>query len=478
MDNTTNTIILIDNTFESKYSLEYKNIFDAKVKSLTAKLNLDSKNIQFDNNNISSLEYIEYIYKETENYENIIFIHSDMPLIDIEETEKLYNLHINNFAFYSYGENYPKGIVPSILRVGSFERIIPILKNKNITLSNSIIHESIFLEPNFFEIEILVSEYDLRYYRLDLTSINKSNNILISKLKDFNSYKEVSEAIISNNVSRVTLPAYIEIEICSTNNNKKRCIEAFYNKENIYVSKDDFSKIYDDISNFTDSCHLSIGKINEPLLNNDIFEILAKALSNKNITVYLETNAILLTKEYAQNIISLQHDHKNFNVIIHLDAIDKETYNKIYTNDHLDTILANLDYYLLRSSNQTYIQIIKQKDNFDRLKDFYAYFDKYKVKIVMQKYPTYRGIIENNKIGDLSPIVRLGCWHISRDMYIDEKYDSYICSYDIEKKMLLGNVAEKGLETVWNEAGKYYQQDTSKPMAFCENCDEWYLYNF
>ena len=223
---------------------------------------------------------------------------------------------------------------------------------------------------------------------------------------------------------------------------------------------------------------MSIGKINEPLLNNDIFEILAKALSNKNITVYLETNAILLTKEYAQNIISLQHDHKNFNVIIHLDAIDKETYNKIYTNDHLDTVLANLDYYLLRSSNQTYIQIIKQKYNFDRLKDFYAYFDKYKVKIIMQKYPTYRGIIENNKIGDLSPIVRLGCWHISRDMYIDEKHNSYICSYDIEKKMLLGNVAEKGLETVWNEVEKYYQQDSSKPMAFCENCDEWYLYNF
>ncbi len=213
-------------------------------------------------------------------------------------------------------------------------------------------------------------------------------------------------------------------------------------------------------------------------IRREIRKARGKALSNKNITVYLETNALLLRKEYAQRLSNLQYEHSNFNIIIHLDAIDVASYNAIYKNDNLNLTLENLDYFLLRCNKNTYLQIVKQKDNFDNLKDFYAYFDKYKIKIIMQKYATYRGIIANNKVGDLSPITRLACWHIVRDMYIDYDGQCYICSYDIEKKLPLGNVIITNFEDVWSEGNQYYKQDISSSNSFCANCDEWYLFNF
>lgn len=472
-------IIIIDNTFENNYSLEHKSVFEEKAKNLSKTLELDIKNVLLSSAE-SFEQYLEALYQEVKDYSNIILLYSNMPMLDIEETVSLYKMHTDNFAFYTYGENYPKGIVPTALRVGAFERIISIIKGKNILCSTNAIHEAIFTDPNFFEIEILVSSYDLRYFRLDFTSINKSNNILISRFKDLPSYKDVANAIVENKISTRALPSYIQLEVSGTTNNPKRCLSNVQNSTDGFMSVSDFSKIYDDAAGFVEKYHLSIGLHNEPLSNENIFEILSYALSNKNVTVYLETNGVLLTKDNAKAISDLQHANANLNVIVHLDAIEPSVYNKIYTSDHLNTILENLDYYLLRANDNTYIQIIKQKDNFDSLKNFYAYFEKYKVKIIMQKYPTYRGIIDNAKVGDLSPITRHACWHIKRDMYIDEKGDSYICSYDIQKSVLLGNVLESSssIENIWNALDKYYQKDISSSIDFCSGCDEWYLYNF
>ncbi len=470
-------IILIDKTFETSYSLEYKSIFDDKITALSKALNLDIKSINLVNKT-SFEDYIEALYQEAKEYSNVILIYSNMPMIDIKETKSLYELHINNFAFYTYGENYPKGIVPSVLRVGAFERAMSIIKGKNIVCSTSAIHEAIFTDPNFFEIEILVSKYDLRYYRLDFTAVNKSNNMLISRLKDFTSYQKIAAAIIEKKVSTRSLPAYFQIDVSSTSNNTKRYLSEIGANSESFLSVENFDRIYDDALDYTEKCHLSIGVHGEPLLNEHIFEILNKALSNKNAIVYLETNAILLTNDNAKRIADLQHENSNFNVIIHLDAIEPDVYNTIYTNDHLNVVLENLDYYLLRASENTYIQIIKQKDNFDSLKNFYAYFEKYKVKIIMQKCPTYRGLVKSGKVGDLAPIERMPCWHIKRDMYIDQNGDSYICSYDIQKSIRIGNVLESSVEQVWNAYDEYYQKDICGSIDFCSNCDEWYLYNF
>ena len=239
-----------------------------------------------------------------------------------------------------------------------------------------------------------------------------------------------------------------------------------------------FKTIYKNIIDFSDDFHLSIGGFYEPLLNENIFKILEFALEYKKSNIYLETNGLCLNEETSKKLLDIQKRFSNFFVLIHLDAVDSVSYNNIYEDDNLSLILSNIDYYLLRGTKNTYMQIVKQKYNFDTLKDYYAYFDKYKVPIIMQKYSSFRDTIENNKVGDMKPLVSVGCHHLARDLYIDMFGVVPICKYDNKKEMILGNILESGIASIWDKGSDYYRENTFGKLEFCNNCDDWYLYNF
>ena len=476
-------LILIDKSFDSDYSKEFDNIFNDKTVILKNTLNCDIKYIE--NNDLENIEnYLNNIYKESENYDNIIYIPSSMPLFDIEETIKLTEIHKENISYFSYGENYPAGIVPFIIRRDSFEKLFNIIKTKNIKPSETAVNNIVFVDPNFFEIEILISKYDMRYYRISLFADSKRNAILINKLINYKNYDEIVKAIEENPSIRRTLPSYIEIDISNRQNIIKKSLlkSGFFRNE---LSKDEknmtleeFKIIYDNILNFCGDFCMSVGSYYEPMLNNDIFEILKYSTKNKNVNIYLETNAMMLDSEKAKKLISLQNERENLHVIIHLDAVDEDVYNKIYENGDIKTVMSNIDYYLLREPKNTYLQIIKQKYNFDYLASYYKYFDKYKIEIIMQKYYTYRGIVDDNRVGDMTPLINIGCWHLARDLFIDSYGDIYICRFDINREIKADSIYKNDLANIWNMLGNYFIDNVCGKLDFCKNCDEWYLYNF
>ncbi len=476
-------LILIDKSFDSDYSKEFDNIFNDKTVILKNTLNCDIKYIE--NNDLENIEnYLNNIYKESENYDNIIYIPSSMPLFDIEETIKLTEIHKENISYFSYGENYPAGIVPFIIRRDSFEKLFNIIKTKNIKPSETAVNNIVFVDPNFFEIEILISKYDMRYYRISLFADSKRNAILINKLINYKNYDEIVKAIEENPSIRRTLPSYIEIDISNRQNIIKKSLlkSGFFRNE---LSKDEknmtleeFKIIYDNILNFCGDFCMSVGSYYEPMLNNDIFEILNYSTKNKNVNIYLETNAMMLDSEKAKKLISLQNERENLHVIIHLDAVDEDVYNKIYENGDIKTVMSNIDYPLLREPKNTYLQIIKQKYNFDYLASYYKYFDKYKIEIIMQKYYTYRGIVDDNRVGDMTPLINIGCWHLARDLFIDSYGDIYICRFDINREIKADSIYKNDLANIWNMLGNYFIDNVCGKLDFCKNCDEWYLYNF
>ncbi|EKV57107.1 spiro-SPASM protein [Brachyspira hampsonii] len=476
-------LILADRTFSNEFSIIFDDIFNDKINTLKEKLNCDVKYIE--NNDLEKIEnYLNNIYRESENYDNIIYIPGNMPLFNADETIKLTKIHEENISYFSYGENYPAGIVPFIIRRTAFEKLFNIIKTKDIKVSENAISNIVFVDPNFFEIEILISEYDMRYYRLYLFADSKRNAILIKKLIAYKDYNEMVKAIEENPSIRRTLPSFIEIDISNRQNVlnkyllKNQTIKNELSKEEKNITLDEFKTIYDKLYNFCGDFHISIGSYYEPLLNKDIFDILEYSTRNKNVQVYLETNALLLDSVNAKRLLSMQSERDNLNVIIHLDAVEEDVYNIIYDSGDIKTIMSNIDYYLLREPKNTYLQITKQKDNFDYLASYYKYFDKYKIDIIMQKYYNYRGIIDDNRVGDMAPLINVGCWHLARDLFIDSYGDIYICRFDINKEKKIASIYEENLEDIWKKLENYFLDNVSKKLDFCNNCDEWYLYNF
>ena len=74
-------LILADKTFSNEFSREFDSIFNDKINILKEKLNCDVKYIE--NNDLEKMEnYLNNIYKESENYDNIIYILGNMPLFN------------------------------------------------------------------------------------------------------------------------------------------------------------------------------------------------------------------------------------------------------------------------------------------------------------------------------------------------------------------------------------------------------------
>ena len=475
-------LILIDKSFSNIYSKEFDNVFNDKIAALKNSLNCEVKEL---NNDIDTIEnYLNNIFKESEGYDNIIYIPSNMPLFNIDETIKLTKIHEENIAYFSYGENYPIGVVPFIVRRDAFDKLFNIIKTKNIKPSENAISNIVFVDPNFFEIEIIISKYDMRYYRLSFFADSKRNAMLISKLINYQNYDDIVSAIKENPSIRRTLPSYIELDI----NNRQNVINRYLfsnktlknelSKDEKNITLEEFKNIYDKLFSFCNDFHLSIGSYYEPLLNKDIFEILDYATKEKSVNIYLETNAFSLDNEKAKKLINLQTERNNLHVIIHLDAIEENVYSKIYESGDMKTTISNIDYYLLREPKNTYLQIVKQKDNFDYLASYYKYFDKYKAEIIMQKFYTYRGIITDNRVGDMAPLINVGCWHLARDLFIDTYGDVYICRFDINKEKKIASLYNDSVENIWKLLEGYYMDNVFSKLDFCKNCDEWYLYNF
>lgn len=474
-------LIILDKTFANEYYLKYYDVIYSTAMSIKHLFSSDIKIIEKDEIKTDSLlEYTNYLYDISKDYTDILYLRADAPMINIEETRKLVEAHNNALAYYTYGENYPDGIVPFILRVSAFERLIKVLENSSVEISHSFdfIKQAVFTDPNFFEVEVIISEFDMRYYRLSFFADSKRNSVLIDNFIKNVDYKELVNSIKANHNLRRTLPAYFEIDITNQNNAELVNSPVANSKTLDVMSIEKFKKLYEDVKAFTDDFHLSIGSLYEPMLNDNWYSILEYSLEYKNANIYFESNAILLNEENAKKLLYLQERYNNLHVIFHLHAVEVSPYSKIYLNNNLKTTLENLEYYLLRKTKNVHMYIVKQKDNFDYLSNYYKYFEKYKVNIIMQKYSTFKGTLADNRVGNMEPLVFVGCTHLLRDLYIDCNGNVPLCKYDNKREVLLGNIFESGIENIWNNGFGYYKKNVDREIAFCKSCDDWYLYNF
>jgi spiro-SPASM protein len=97
----------------------------------------------------------------------------------------------------------------------------------------------------------------------------------------------------------------------------------------------------------------------------------------------------------------------------------------------------------------------------------------------VQKYDHFCGYLPDRKVTDLSPLTRFACYHLRRDLTVLLDGTVRMCREDLLGDYHVGNVLEEGIETVWERMAPYYRGHLSGELpALCENCDEYYTYNF
>ncbi len=418
--------------------------------------------------------------------DTILIIYTDSPLNSIDLIKHLLDLHQKEMTEYTFTENYPNGIGAEVISYATLEKLKNISSGNNSTFTKNSISKLINLDINHYDVDVLISQKDVRKERLSLTCDSYLNYMVVKGFID--KLYELGYDISTDNIYSIiddypqlmrTIPAYVEIEI--TNDCNSSC--DICPRTNIMdrpirnMTLDEYKQIVNGLKDMCDELTIALTLMGEPTLHPNIVDIIDFSLSIKGITLILETNGLLLDNVMVDNIMKLKTD--NLIIIVALDSPNAELYKEIRGIDGFKTVEDNISYILNKFAKNTYLQIIRLRDNNDLLDLYYKRWNQYKDHIIMQKYNSYRNDLSDLKAVDLSPLRRFSCWHLKRDMLILSNGTVPFCKQDINGIKAVGNAFEEGVKVLWQNLEKAFIDDHNDNINdFCKNCDEWFTYNF
>ncbi len=433
--------------------------------------------------------FIEELYKfaVSEKSENIILLYGDYIFLDVQKIEEFISIHNSNLTEYTFGENYVTGIVPEIVTKEFLGKIKSIPARKPDILSRRIF-DNLEMDINKFFIEVDIAEVDFSMKRIELAPYSKRNLQLIKNLLKFLSpyeeYRNIYNAIENNPEVLHIYPKYVEIEI--TNKCNQQCI---YCPRTILKRKEenmDFSlykRIVDELSNTYEDIVLSFTLMGEPLLHPEFKRFVEYTLKESKIySLIVETNGTLLDNDIIDFLSKFPLN--KLIVIFNINSLDEEVYSKLHGSNLFSKVVENIKKFLTYNDINKYrsfIQIIKMKDNFYEIDKFYEYWKKFTDNIIIQKYNNYAGKLIDKNVVDLTPIDRIPCWHLQRDMEIFVNGDVPVCKQVINDEIIVGNIGNSSIKEIWNKMEEYYKDNylkKYKKLTLCQKCDEWYTYNF
>ncbi|GHT50911.1 hypothetical protein FACS1894102_6660 [Spirochaetia bacterium] len=227
-------------------------------------------------------------------------------------------------------------------------------------------------------------------------------------------------------------------------------------------------------------------------LHTQKIELVKTVLKHPELSLVIETSGIGWRDGELEEIASAKriaqprlNGMSAISVIISLDGIDEASYKKLRGEGFAEAFECVKKVAALFGNN-AYIQTVRTKGSELDTEKFYRYYTEatpssanLKCQVIVQKYDDFCGTMPPLRAADLSPINRLPCNHIMRDMSMLVDGTVSMCREDINGTTALGNVFSEGLDDIWNRMGALYDKHcVADYPELCKKCDEYWTYNF
>lgn len=280
-----------------------------------------------------------------------------------------------------------------------------------------------------------------------------------------------------------TFPPMVFAEI--TNVCNLRCIHCPYSlisQENFYRPRhmkiNVFKKIVEQVAEF-ENIIFRIVCDGEPMANPNFLEMIDYAKRKKIYPLCINTNGTLLDKEACRKILQCGVDV----VEISLDAINKNTYERIRRGADYDAVMLNtLRFIEMRNKTKSHtkilVSIIDQREVRAEVKEFVTYWESRVDRVIIRAYTSIGGLMDRHKMQLQPTSDRWPCPLLWTRVFIN--VDGYVkfCVEDWLDKTIVGDIESQDLETIW-KSDKYQilrNSHLSKKfdqIEYCKNCIDW-----
>lgn len=428
-------------------------------------------------------ELIESMAERAEGYDNCIYIYGDTPLLDIVLTEKMFQNHYKYYADYSFADGYPYGLSPEIMGNGCLRQLIPLAAGEKGPIQRDSLFHCLQKDINAFDIETEISEKDMRLKRISLSCDSRRNWLQMQNILEAGGHDSASIIEMDDTIEQYTrtLPAYFQIQLC------ERCLQSCsycpypkINPDHLTSSKEiSLGKIVElacKIDDFAPDSTISLSLWGDPSTHSCLDQVLDSVLSKTGLKIIIETAGLGWNNFLQKNPDCLKSERIEW--IFSLDAMDGTLYKKL-RGEGQEEVLSTIEKFRSINPDHTWVQAVRMKENEDDLEQFYRFWKEKTDRVIIQKFDFFNGELDQRKVTDLSPINRFPCWHLKREMTILTDGTVVLCREDLQGDHKLGNAFEQPLSELWEEADSVFQSHIkSCYTGICENCDEYYTYNF
>jgi len=244
-----------------------------------------------------------------------------------------------------------------------------------------------------------------------------------------------------------------------------------------------FSRLMLDAEALCDDLVVDVSLWGEPSLHPDFAGIAEAVLARPRFTLIVETSGVGWTQGVAESIAAKAGARIQW--IISLDDADAEGYLAI-RGEGKDEATAFTERLLQASPGNVHAQAVRMQENEPRLEAFYRGWKKRGDKVIVQKYDSFAGCLPDRTVAELTPLDRLPCRHLARDLAILIDGSVPPCKHCLVKHddgrlgyaEISGNAFDDGLESIWNRTGAWYDRHLASDFPpTCGRCDEFHTFN-
>jgi spiro-SPASM protein len=468
----------LENIFGSRNSLEIiyekakNNNFDRFILLNNGKItNIPEgiKNVEL--TDMTPFTILNAILSEARNSAEVAVFDAGNPLYDHDFIERMLEHHNKYIADYTYTIGYPEGLVPTILRKDVIKEMIKLVEDDEVIRKDYLFY-TLSKDINSFDIETFLSPKDVRILRIKFGSNDIGEEIFtkmaFERFKDGFTADKLAGYYFDNPDVLYTVPYMLNLEITS-----RTPVKSVYypeTKEPVDMKVDRIKSVVSSMHEINRDFHLLLAGSGDPLVHPDFFGLMDFVLEKK-IDCVIETTGFSVDEEFVEKMG--KYDRQKTVFVVKLDCYDEKTYAMIHPGG--DFSKAKNAIVLLKNAGfKAYTLVVRMHENEIEIERYIR--NKEADDLIIRKYSTYCRRLPDRKVVDLSPLERIPCFHLRREVHVNPDETVTHCMFSGE---IAGDLKTESLADVIGRLNECYVKNSKKEyLPFCVECDDYYLFNF
>lgn len=436
-----------------------------------------------------------------EEVEQLLWIEGDAPFFSLPLTAYLKELHTRSWCDYTFGDGFPTGYAPQLLR----REILPVLaslaESRDVPWTRTVLFDALSVDINAFDVETEAASEDYSLLRVGLVAETKADYLLCRRLVERGVTEPVErepveregtpdpfqdryrddhdvllQTLLQEPAIRRTLPRYYHVQV--TNRITQQALHKPEASARVSrdMSRETLDRLLQHIHEETPESIVSFGYRGEPGVYPELPWLLERLEEYHGIAAYLETNGVGWTKE---NLRALQEKGRRVQaLIVEVDAFHPETYRTL-RGEGFQEALEFIERMRIALPDRVYVQATRMLDNEWELQEFFRHWsDTEGVRPLIQKYNSYAGRLPDRRVADLRPLKRVPCRHLEREVVVLLDGRVVRCHQDVDEEAVRGSIMEEPLLHLWEKgSGDFLAHLEEQYPELCKRCDEYYTIN-